>query len=96
MTATGIITEICPIQSGTSQKGNQWTKLEFVISTEEQHPRTIAFTLMNANIQKYPIQLNQRVCVDFDVDSTKFNEKWYHNIMAWRITNISQQIPQNP
>lgn len=85
------ITQILPLQSGTSKSGREWKKVEFVGEVMEgnsTYPRHICFTLFGDNkvsmIEPYAVE--SLVTVSFDIDSNEFNGRWYTTVNAWRIT----------
>ncbi len=85
MDITGIITKILPKQSGTSANG-QWQKQEFVITTEDQYPKTVCFNTWGAKVDDLiNFSEGNRVKVHFDVSSREYMEKWYSEIRAWKI-----------
>lgn len=83
----GKITRILPIQSGTSQRGNEWKKQEFILEyLSGNYPNSVAFTLFGERrIAENPIQVGQEVTVSFDIESREYGERWYTNCNAWRI-----------
>ncbi|HPR33116.1 MAG TPA: DUF3127 domain-containing protein [Prolixibacteraceae bacterium] len=94
MEVKGTITQILPSQSGVSKTGNEWSKQEFVIETEEQFPKKVCFTLFGDKVSLLKgLSTGDAVEVSFSVESREFNGKWYHNINAWR---INPQQPQAP
>ena len=64
----------------------QWKKQDFVIQTDGQYPKEIAFTLWGdktdilANIKK-----DQNVLVCFDIESREYNGRYFTNAKAWKV-----------
>jgi hypothetical protein len=86
MEIKGKIIQFLPVQSGTSKAGNEWTKQEFVIETDDQFPRKVCFTLFGDKISLLNgISVGDKVEVSFNIESREYNGKWFHNINAWRI-----------
>lgn len=83
----GKVTQIMPIQEGTSQRGNAWKKQEFIVEyMSGNYPNSVAFTLFGERrIAENPVQIGQDVTVSFDIESREFNGRWYTNCNAWRI-----------
>lgn len=82
----GKLLQILPVQTGTSKAGNEWSKQEFVIETEEQFPKKVCFTLFGDKLSLLQgISVGDQIEVAFNLESRDFNGKWYHNINAWRI-----------
>lgn len=81
---------------------DKFRKLEFVVETEGQYPKTIAFQVVNDGIDKF-LKYNsegQVVEVKFNVESKEYNGKYFTNVTAWSIRssngteNAAKQTPQ--
>ena len=90
MELRGRIVAILPLQSGEGRNGI-WRKQEYVLehNTESQYPRRMAFNLWGERIDQFKLQEGQWVKVDFDIDCREFQGRWYNDIRAWRIENIT-------
>ena len=69
------------------QVSASFKKREFVIETADEYPQLVKFELVQDKcslIDKY--QLNQDVTVHFNVRGREWNEKFFTNLNAWRIT----------
>lgn len=88
---TGKVLQILPEIKGTSARG-EWKKQDFVIETaEEQFPKKICFTLFNDKNGTFDkIKPNMDVEVSFSIESREYNEKWFHNINAFRVEQVQQ------
>lgn len=84
MEITGKVTLVGQTSTGVSKSGNGWQKKEFVIETEGQFPKKVAFSLFNdkANI---PVAVGQEVTVSFDLSSREYNGRWYTEALAWKV-----------
>jgi len=90
-TIKGKLIKILNLESGVARSGNPWKKQEFVVETTEQFPRKICFTLFNDKVSLLAgISAGDELEVSFDVESREFNNKWYHNINAWKLEKSSQ------
>ncbi|MBN1927493.1 MAG: DUF3127 domain-containing protein [Prolixibacteraceae bacterium] len=86
MEIKGKIIQFLPAQSGTSKAGNEWSKQEFVIETDDQFPRKVCFTLFGDKLSLLNgISVGDEVDVSFNIESREYNGKWFHNINAWKI-----------
>ena len=47
MDAEGKIIVKLPLQSGVSKAGNQWSKQEYVLETQEAYPKKIHFSFFS-------------------------------------------------
>jgi hypothetical protein len=87
----GKLLNILNMESGVSRSGNSWKKQEFVLETQEQFPRKVCFTLFNDKVSILSgMVAGDDLEVHFDIESREFNNKWYHNINAWKIERVGQ------
>jgi hypothetical protein len=91
LSVKGRLVKILTMESGVSRTGNAWKKQEFVVETQEQFPRKICFTLFNDKVTLLNgFTPGEDIEVSFDVESREFNNKWYHNINAWKLERVGQ------
>ena len=83
---TGRITLILPLEQGVSKAGNTWRKQVFILETQDQYPRRVAISLLNENIDKFPLQAGKVVTANLDIESREWNGKWYTEVRAWQVT----------
>lgn len=86
MQIKGKIIAAHPEQSGTSKSGKPWRRREFVLETQEQYPKKIAFVVMNERIDQFNLQAGAGYTVEVDAESREFNGKWYTTLTAWKST----------
>lgn len=96
MEVKGKVVAVLPLQSGTSQTGNQWKKQEFVIETFAQFPKKICMTLFGDRVDQYPVAIDEEIVANIDIESREYNGRWYTNINAWKIEKASAQAPEAP
>lgn len=102
MEVIGKIIEITPIQEGTSRTGNPWKKRMYVIETQENYPRKVAFTVFGADRvanMEATVRLGDMVRVSFDLESREYQGRWYTDASAWRIDQAdagAQQAARQP
>lgn len=98
LSVKGKIEKILKPESGVSRAGNEWTKQEFVIETEEQFPKKVCFTLFGDKtsiINSYAV--GEEVEVSFNIESREYNGRWFHNINAWKVDKTSaENQPEMP
>jgi hypothetical protein len=79
------------VESGTSKAGNEWKKQSFLLDTGAQYNPEVCFQLFGD--EKIEILNHHKegdeVEVSFNLSSKEFNGRYFHNIDAWRIENIS-------
>ena len=84
----GVIKKIMPIVEGTSKAGKSWKKAGFVVTTEGDYPKDVAFSVFGEekvdNLMKFN-KVGQRVDVSFNVESREYNDKYYTDLQAWKI-----------
>jgi len=92
LTIKGKLIKILNVESGVARAGNSWKKQEFVIETSDQFPKKICFTLFNDKVALLKdFSEGEDLEVSFDIDSREYNNKWYHNINAWKIERLGQR-----
>lgn len=91
MEVTGKIIQVLPLQSGTSQAGNPWKKQEYVLETEDAYPKKICFDFFGDRVDQFPLSLNDRIRLSFDIESREYNGRWYTNIRGWKADKIGDQ-----
>lgn len=102
MEIQGRVIEVMPIQSGVGKNsGREWSSQEFIIEYNEntQYPRNACLRIFGADrIAEINIQQGEYVNVNFDVESSKYMERWYTRLNAYRVTRIqpgAYQTQQN-
>lgn len=74
-------------------KGTPWKKQEYVLETSGQYPKKVAFYIMNDKIDQAGIQVGHDVEIEVDAQSREYNGKWYTELNAWKIRNLSNPQP---
>ena len=78
------------IENIENKEGKKWKKQTFLIETNSEYNNQICFQLFGED--KIPILENHQVGdiieVFFNISSREYNNRYYHNIDAWRITGI--------
>ena len=86
MEITGRLIQLLPDVSGESARG-PWTRGGFVIETDGDYPRKVAFTTFGEerSAMAKNIPMNSPVVVNFNPESREFNDRWYTDLRASRI-----------
>lgn len=84
---------VLPERSGTSQRGNQWRSISYVLETQEQYPKKLAFDVTNDKIDQLNIQLGEILTVQFDINAREYNGRWFNSVNAWNVIRQTQQSP---
>ncbi|MFC2111618.1 DUF3127 domain-containing protein [Bacteroidota bacterium] len=88
----GKLISILPQQSGVSKAGKDWSKQEFIVETQEQYPKKVCFTLFGDKTDLLQgIAEGEEIKVSFNLESREYNERWFHNINAWKIEKLAAQ-----
>jgi len=96
MEIIGKLIQKMPMQSGISKTGNSWQKQEFVIETLEQFPRKICANLWGERTAVLEtLNIDDKVVMNFDLESREFNGKWYTDVKAYKLDPVTTN-PQAP
>ena len=91
MEIQGKIIVVLPERSGVSQRGNQWRSISYVLETQEQYPKKLAFDVTNDKIDQLNIQLGEILTVQFDINAREYNGRWFNSVNAWNVIRQAQQ-----
>ncbi len=84
MDITGKIVKILPPQMGHGKNG-EWKKQEFVIQQDGPYAKNACFTIWNNKVDLDGFEEKQKVKVSFTPESREYNNRWYTDLVAWRI-----------
>jgi hypothetical protein len=91
----GKIVKILEPQTGTSKNG-EWKKQDIVVETSEAYPKKICFSLWNDKLSQLEgVEVGDEVRVMFNVASREYNNKWYSDITAYQLDNMSKKEYEN-
>ena len=94
MEIIGKVVAVLELQSGTSKKGSEWKKRDFVIETfDEKFPKKVCFTLFGDRADACP-SIYSVVNVAFDIDAHEYNGKWFNSVNAWKVEPASPATVQ--
>ena len=87
MEITGKIIAVLPANSGTSARtGNPWMSQTYVIETQGQYPKKLAFDVFGEErIKQFNIQQGEDLTVSFDIDAHEYNGRWFNEIRAYNV-----------
>lgn len=92
----GVVTKLLPKTEGTSAAGRQWAKQEFVLTTSEQYPKTICFSIFGQDkIDNLSVKAGETLLVSFDINSREYNGRYYTDVNVWNVERQVMQQPQN-
>lgn len=81
------------IQQGVGKSGKQWQKQILVVQSEGAYPKKVAFSIMNDKIAQANIQIGNIVEAEVSIESREYNGKWYTDLNAYRVDNMSVGAP---
>lgn len=99
---TGRIIAQGQIQTGTSQKGTQWSSCEYTIEElNEQYPsRAVIQVYGSDRLQQFNIQLGEIITVHIGLKARQSKEgRWFNQLDCWKVerpTVQQGQVAQNP
>lgn len=90
----GKIIAALPERSGVSARGNNWRSITYVLETQEQYPKHLAFDVTNDKIAQLNIQVGEMINVQFDINARESNGRWFNSVQAWNVVRQQQQNSQ--
>lgn len=93
MELKGIIVNIMPEKTGQGKNG-VWKSQDIILQTDGKYAKKVAINLYGENIEKYLPAINQRVVVQFDVESREYNGNWFTTVKAWKIEKDGGELNQ--
>ncbi len=90
----GKVLEILPAVTGQSARGT-WERQTVVFEQpSKQYGKEIAVTFMNKGQDVASLRIGELYTVSFDIESRKYQDRWYTDVRAWRIQPVqSQPVP---
>ena len=93
----GTLTKKFEVETIEGKEGKIWRKKNFIIDTGSQFNSEICFQLFGEEKVKIldEFQINDNIEVFFNLYSKKFNNRYFHNIDAWKIEKNSEEQSAN-
>ena len=75
------------IENIENKEGKKWTKQTFIIQTPAEYNNQICFQLFGEEKIKLldTHKIGDQIEVFFNISSREYNNRYYHNIDAWKI-----------
>ncbi len=86
MDISGVVVALLPPQSGQGKSGNAWKKQEFIIETPGQYAKKVCLSLWGEKVDENRVTIGEKVTVSFNLESREYNNRWYTEARAWKIT----------
>jgi hypothetical protein len=84
-----------PEQTGQGKNG-AWVKQEFIVETEEQFPKKVCFSAWGDKVSDIKnLSKGEKITVSFNIESREFNNKWYTDLRAWKISKSGTSSPSS-
>lgn len=98
MEITGKIIAVLPANSGTSARtGNPWMSQTYVIETQGQYPKKLAFDVFGEErIKQFNIQHGEELTVRFDIDAHEYQGRYFNQIRAFNVEKSGHHTTQQP
>lgn len=96
MEITGKVIARTEKREGTSQKGNHWSMITYVVEeVNVQHPKKVALEIFGD--EKVEAVMNTKlgnkiVTASFDIDASEYNKSWYNRIRCWKLVLDGKDI----
>ena len=95
MEINGKVLTLFPVKEGVGKtSGTPWKSREFVIETQDQYPKRICLQVMNANMDRFPMEEGMEVSVKFDISARERDGRYFNTLTAWDITVLNSR-PSN-
>lgn len=86
------------IENIEGKEGKKWTKQTFLLQTTAEYNNKICFQLFGEEkiqlLEAY--QEGDSIEVFFNISSREYNNRYYHNIDAWKISNGNEEDNSEP
>lgn len=94
MDIKGKVIQLLAPQTGQGKRGT-WKKQEFVIETQSQYPKKVCLSMWGEKIDQFRLSVGEMVTVSVELESREYNNRWYTEARAWKVTKDSAGQPQS-
>lgn len=92
-----VIAILEPQRFVSSKNGNEYVTTVFVIETQGQYPKKVAFKVMGEDkFKQMGIVMGGIYNVSFDVESREWQGKWFTECQAWKTQRMDGTQEQRP
>tara|TARA_B100000427_G_C15386149_1_gene541142 strand:+ start:165 stop:512 length:348 start_codon:yes stop_codon:yes gene_type:complete len=80
------------IENIENKEGKKWTKQTFILQTPAEYNNQICFQLFGEEKIKLldTHKIGDQIEVFFNVSSREYNNRYYHNVDAWKINGANE------
>ena len=92
---SGKVIALLDLKEGVSKTtGNHWMLQQFVIETQEEHPKKALMDVFGEDkIKQYDLHCGDSVKVSFSINSKEYNGRWYNSFSLLNLVKGSTQQP---
>lgn len=93
----GTIETIGETVEGVNKAGDNWQKLTYTLTTDEQYNNLYAFEVFGKDASTMFRKFNKvgdQVSVKFNVNTNEWKGKYYTTLQSWRCTKDDVQTPK--
>ena len=88
MEVTGKLIQVLPVQTGEGKNGT-WKKQDIILELEGTPTKKLCLGLWNDKIISDLVE-GSILKVSFEIESREYNNKWYTNLKAWKVEELSE------
>ncbi len=91
LSTIGTLTKKNQIENIENKEGKKWIKQTFLIDIGQDYNSTICFQLFGDEKVKLleSFNIGDKIEVFFNISSREYNNRYYHNIDAWKINHAN-------
>lgn len=92
-TITGKILADLGVSTGTTKKGTQWERRDYLIETSKWYGTKMKFAVHSFDGPiAYPLQVGQEIELTFTVEAREYKDSWFNEVKAYRIDEPKQDL----
>ncbi len=91
MQITGFLTDITPVESGTTSGGKTWNKQNIIVHNDSYHKQPICFSIFGDQLELIVAEIGNKVRIDFEIIGSLVNGKWYNNLKVFTVFVLNDQ-----
>lgn len=73
------------MREGYSRAGKVWRSQTYVMETEGQYPKKVAFEVKGDKIGQFNLRVGGTYSLALDIDAREYNGRWFNTITAFQI-----------
>lgn len=90
-TAEGQIIEMLSQRQGQGRDGKDWEAREYLLQEDDHYHYKMKFTMTSFDGPIFDApSVGDRVRIAFDIQATEYKGKWYNNVRAYQIENLTK------